>query len=177
MERIQIQRYQSPVGELLLGSFGARLCLCDWTQGNRHERTILRLQRGLQATYETASNEATNQAASQLNEYFARRRKSFDIPLLFVGTDFQKSVWKNLLEIPYGTTLPYGELAVRMGMSRTVRAIANATGANAISIFVPCHRIIGSNHTLTGYNGGLDAKRLLLEMETEQEDDFFFPSK
>lgn len=175
MERIQIQRYQSPVGELLLGSFGARLCLCDWAQGKRHEQTIIRLQRGLQATYEIGNSKVTDQAASQLNEYFARRRKSFDIPLLFVGTEFQKSVWEKLTKIPYGVTLSYGEMAVQTGTPKAVRAIANATGANAISIFVPCHRIIGSKHTLNGYNGGLKAKRLLLEMEIEPRNGLLLP--
>lgn len=83
----------------------------------------------------------------------------FDVPLLFVGTDFQKTVWNELLNIPFGTTVSYGEMARRIGMPKAVRAVANANGANAMSIFVPCHRVIGSNRSLTGYGGGLEAKQ------------------
>ena len=89
----------------------------------------------------------------------------FDVPLLFVGTDFQKTVWNELLNIPFGTTVSYGEMARRIGMPKAVRAVANANGANAMSIFVPCHRVIGSNRSLTGYGGGLEAKRKMLELE------------
>ena len=87
------------------------------------------------------------------------------MPLLFVGTDFQKTVWNELLKIPFGTTVSYGEMARRIGMPKAVRAVANANGANAISILAPCHRVIGSDHSLTGYGGGLDVKRALLELE------------
>ena len=87
------------------------------------------------------------------------------MPLLFVGSDFQKSVWQMLLEIPYGQTISYGEMARRIGIPKAVRAVANANGANAISIFAPCHRIIGSDRSLTGYGGGLEAKKFLLELE------------
>ena len=93
------------------------------------------------------------------------QRTSFDLPLLFAGTDFQKRVWDLLLTIPYGKTLSYGELARQLGLPNATRAVANANGANAISIFAPCHRIIGSDGTLTGYGGGLAAKRFLLELE------------
>lgn len=105
------------------------------------------------------------EAINQLDEYFAGSRKSFDIDLLFAGTDFQKEVWRRLLSIPYGTTVSYAEMARAVGMPRSVRAVANANSANAISIFAPCHRVIGSDHSLTGYAGGLPAKRMLLELE------------
>ena len=104
-------------------------------------------------------------AIKQLDEFFAGKRQEFDIPLLFVGTDFQKKVWSELLKIPFGETISYGKIATRIGMPKAVRAVANANGANAISIFAPCHRVIGSDHSLTGYGGGLDAKRELLELE------------
>ena len=87
------------------------------------------------------------------------------MPLLFVGSHFQKSVWQMLLEIPYGQTISYGEMARRIGMPKAVRAVANANGANAISIFAPCHRVIGSDRSLTGYGGGLDTKKFLLALE------------
>ena len=94
------------------------------------------------------------------------RSTTFDIPILFTGTDFQKKVWHKLLEIPYGQTLSYGEMTKRLDIPNAVRAVANANGANAISIFVPCHRVIGSDRSLTGYGGGLAAKKYLLELES-----------
>lgn len=100
-----------------------------------------------------------------MDEYFNGERTAFEVPLLFVGTDFQKSVWYKLLDIPYGSTVSYGELAKQLDMPKAVRAVAAANGANAISIFAPCHRVIGSNHTLVGYGGGLPAKKRLLDLE------------
>jgi len=105
------------------------------------------------------------QARQQLDEYFNQERQSFDIPLLMVGTDFQKQVWHGLTDIPYGATCSYLELSKNIGNEKAVRAVASANGANAISIMIPCHRIIGSDGSLTGYAGGLDAKRMLLAME------------
>lgn len=104
-------------------------------------------------------------SVAQLDEYFSGKRHDFDIPLLFAGTDFQKMVWNALLDIPYGMTVSYSEMARRIGRPEAVRAVANANGANAISIFAPCHRVIGSDRTLTGYGGGLDAKEYLLKIE------------
>ncbi len=102
---------------------------------------------------------------AQLDEYFSRKRTAFDIPLAFIGTDFQKAVWNELLNIPYGTTISYAKLSQRLNNPKAIRAVAAANGANPISIFVPCHRVIGSNHKLTGYGGGLAAKKILLELE------------
>jgi methylated-DNA-[protein]-cysteine S-methyltransferase len=104
-------------------------------------------------------------AKAQLDGYFSGERRSFDVPLLFVGTEFQKRVWNELLTIPYGTTISYGDMAGNIGMSAAVRAVANANGANSLSVFAPCHRVIGSNGSLTGYGGGLAAKKFLLELE------------
>src|SRR5690606_18399830 len=94
-----------------------------------------------------------------------KKRTTFDIPLLFIGTDFQKSVWEALMEIPYGTTKSYLELSRDLGDENAIRAVATANGANSISIIVPCHRIIGSDGSLTGYAGGLNAKKKLLQLE------------
>lgn len=162
---IKIWRYESPCGVLMLGSFGDKLCLCDW-QVKKHRRHVdRRLQHILDAEFEEGTSDVIERAAAQLDEYFAGRRRAFDIPLLFVGTDFQKVVWNELLQIPFGQTMSYGEMARRIGMPKVVRAVANANGANAISIFAPCHRVIGSDRSLTGYGGGLDVKRKLLELE------------
>ena len=165
MDQIAIQYWQSPVGELILGSYGEKLCLADWRYRKQRKRVDRRLQKALKAVYSEASSPVTDKAIVQLKEYFAKERKEFDIPLLLVGTDFQRSVWEGLLQIPYGTTSSYLALAKSIGNEKAVRAVASANGANAISILIPCHRIIGSNGTLTGYAGGLDVKEKLLTLE------------
>ena len=162
---IQLQTYKSPVGEMILGSYGNELCVANWKYGKTKERIEMKVAKALNAEYIDASSEVIDEAKKQLDAYFSGERKVFDIPLLMVGTDFQKSVWHALLEIPYGETASYLEQAKRIGREKAVRAVASANGANAISIFIPCHRIIGSNGTLTGYAGGLDTKQKLLELE------------
>ena len=162
---IQIQRYHSLCGDLMLGSFEGKLCLCHWAVERHRDVVDIRLRKILQAGYEEKTSDIIRETGKQLDEYFDGKRTVFDIPLLFTGTDFQKKVWHKLLEIPYGTTLSYGELAAQLGMPKAVRAVANANGANAISIIAPCHRVIGSDHSLTGYGGGLAAKKLLLDLE------------
>ncbi len=166
---IRIQYYQSPCGELILGSYKGKLCLCDWQNEERRRLIDERIQKGLQAQYIEKESETMTNAITQLDEYFNHRRKAFDIPLLFIGTDFQKSVWNELLNIPYGTTVSYAGLSERLGNPKAIRAVAAANGANAISIIVPCHRVIGSNQKLTGYAGGLPAKKLLLELESPMQ--------
>lgn len=166
---IQIQYYQSPCGELILGSYKGKLCLCDWQNEERRRLIDERIQKGLQAQYIEKESETIANAITQLDEYFNHERKAFDIPLLFIGTDFQKSVWDELLNIPYGTTVSYAGLSERLGNPKAIRAVAAANGANAISIIVPCHRVIGSNQKLTGYAGGLPAKKLLLELESPMQ--------
>ena len=101
----------------------------------------------------------------QLTEYFDGKRKVFDLPLVLDGTDFQIQAWKQLLKIPYGKTISYGEQATRIGDKNKARAVGMANGQNPISIIVPCHRVIGSNGTLTGFGGGLDNKAFLLNLE------------
>lgn len=162
---IKIKRYESPCGVLMLGSFGDKLCLCDWQVEKHRDHVDRRLKRLLRAEFEEGTSEVIGKAERQLDEFFAGQRREFDMPLLFVGTDFQKTVWNELLKIPFGQTISYGEMARRIGMPKAVRAVANANGANSMSIFAPCHRVIGSDRSLTGYGGGLDAKRMLLELE------------
>jgi len=162
---IKIKRYEAPCGVLMLGSFGDKLCLCDWQVEQHHDHVVRRMKRILQSEFEEGTSEVIEKAEQQLDEFFAGKRKAFDVPLLFVGTEFQKTVWNFLLTIPFGTTISYGEMAQQIGKPTAVRAVANANGANPISVFAPCHRVIGSDHSLTGYGGGLEAKRWLLELE------------
>lgn len=163
---ILLHTHHTPCGNLTLGSYDGRLCLCDWESSRHPGAALARVMNGLHAECKFQHSDVTAIAASQLDEYFAHKRTEFDIPLLFIGTPFQSSVWHKLMEIPYGHTISYGTLAAMLGRPSAVRAVANANGANAISIFSPCHRVIGSDGSLTGYGGGLEVKRQLLLLET-----------
>ena len=165
MHKIHIQTYASPVGNILLGSYGDKLCLSDWENRKMRKTIDTRLQKYLKTEYIEESSSVIDEAIKQLDAYFRGERTTFDIPLLMLGTEFQKSVWNGLMQIPYGKTASYLELSKNIGNEKAVRAVANANGANALSLFIPCHRIIGSNGTLTGYAGGLDTKKKLLELE------------
>jgi methylated-DNA-[protein]-cysteine S-methyltransferase len=110
----------------------------------------------------------------QLREYFEYKRKVFDLPLEIIGTDFQKRVWKELIKIPYGETISYKELAIRLGNLKTIRAAARANGANPLPIIIPCHRVIGSDGKMVGYGGGVDVKEKLLELEGSKNLELFF---
>lgn len=165
METIKITHYQTPIGEMILGSYDDKLCICDWAVEKRRGTIDRRICRHLNAEYEDGTSEIINQTIAQLDEYFAGKRKEFTIPVVFTGSPFQCSVWTELMNIPYGSTISYAELARRINNPKAVRAVASANATNPISIFVPCHRVIGSNHKLTGYGGGLDAKQGLLALE------------
>ena len=164
-ETVYIQHYDSPCGKMVLASVGDELCLCDWSEMPCAERNMHRLARLMHASFKIESTSVLEQAMAQLNEYFAGTRTTFTIPLRPVGTDFQQRVWNALLQIPYGATRSYKDIALSVGNPKAVRAVAQAIGANGISIFIPCHRVIGTNHTLTGYAGGLPTKHTLLSLE------------
>jgi len=103
--------------------------------------------------------------AQQLREYFAGTRQNFDLPLKTTGTAFQRKVWETLLDVPFGETISYAELAIRVGKPKAARAVGSANGANRIAIVIPCHRVIAADGTLGGYGGGLDVKQKLLDLE------------
>jgi methylated-DNA-[protein]-cysteine S-methyltransferase len=165
MNYIKIQNYHSPLGDLILGSFENKLCLCDWF--HRTNRTVIdtRLRKGLNAEFSEEKDQVIETAVFQLEEYFQGRRRIFKLPLLMIGSDFQKKVWQALLEIPYGKTETYAALSERLKNPLGIRAIASANGANALSILVPCHRVIGADGKMVGYAGGLRVKKKLLQME------------
>jgi len=142
----------SPVGPLVLTSDGTAL-------------TGVLFDAELDPTWSTEPCAVLDQAAAQLSEYFAGERTEFDLPLEPAGTPFQRSTWLALREIPYAETINYGQLALRVGNPKASRAVGLANGRNPISIVVPCHRVIGADGSLTGYGGGLDRKRLLLDLE------------
>ena len=115
--------------------------------------------------YITAETPLIKKAAVQLTEYFAGKRTEFDLPLTPAGTDFQRAVWQALETIPFGETRSYGDIAARVGNPKACRAVGMANNRNPIVIIIPCHRVIGSNGSLTGYGGGLDVKQYLLDLE------------
>jgi methylated-DNA-[protein]-cysteine S-methyltransferase len=157
--------YQSPLGELLLGSYKGKLVLCDWLYRRQRKSIDKRLQQGFNSSYKDEESSIAKETIKQLEEYFKGKRKDFSIPIYLQGSDFQCTVWKELQQLPYGTTCSYLSLSEKLGNTKAIRAVAAANGANAISILVPCHRIIGSNGELIGYAGGLSCKKKLLQLE------------
>ncbi|MCM1450715.1 MAG: methylated-DNA--[protein]-cysteine S-methyltransferase [Clostridium sp.] len=164
-EFIIASAYHSPAGDLVLGACGERLCLCDWAAEGRRETINARLCRRLGAKIVPGRSATIDEAVSQLDEYFEGLRTEFSIPLLLAGTEFQRRAWAQLLQIPYGEVITYARQALLTGNPKAVRAVASANANNPISIFVPCHRVIGSDNRLTGYAGGLQTKLWLLQHE------------
>jgi methylated-DNA-[protein]-cysteine S-methyltransferase len=165
-KQIQIQYYKTPYTEFILGSFAGRICLVDYRQRKKREALDRRIQKGLDAHYIEQDSALLQQTKKALDAYFSGRRETFDLPLLPVGTPFQTEVWEAVQNIPYGTTATYAALAKAIGKPKAIRAVANAVGANPLAIIIPCHRIIGSDGTLTGYAGGSELKRKLLDIES-----------
>jgi methylated-DNA-[protein]-cysteine S-methyltransferase len=164
-QHVEITFKKTPFGELILGSYQDRLCLCDWRYRNARESIYSRIKESLKVGFKENATDVTREAVKQLDQYFIAERKCFDLPLRPVGSEFQKRVWKALLEIPYGRTTTYSGLSEKLGDKDAIRAVAAANGANALAIFIPCHRVIGRDGRLTGYAGGLSAKKQLLRLE------------
>lgn len=167
MNNIIIRKYKSPCGILVLGSHEGELCMCDWENSELHPKSLERIKKHLRAEAKEGNSGVIEQAAGMLDEYFSGKRRDLNIALGMTGTNMQKQVWEELLQLPYGMTTSYGDIAHRIGRPKAVRAVANAIGANPISIFVPCHRIVGGHGQLTGYRGGLPAKQFLLSLENQ----------
>ena len=154
--------FETPIGELLLASDDDGLAMIGFPQGS--------MRRDPEPDW-IYNEKPLASACQQLGEYFSGKRKSFDLPLQFDGTEFQVSVLKALQNIPYGETVSYGEIARRIGKPKAVRAVGAANGRNPLPIVVPCHRVIGSSGDLTGFGGGLDTKEALLRLEAEHTQD------
>lgn len=170
MNQISIQYHKTPVGELILGVHDNQLCLMDYKYRRMRTSIDNRLKKGLNAEYVEDEHTLFQAIKEQLSDYFIGKRKAFSVPVLTVGSDFQQQVWKALKEIEYGQTVSYLDLAKNLNNEKAVRAVASANGANALSIIIPCHRIIGSNGNLVGYAGGLAAKKRLLLLEQENSE-------
>jgi methylated-DNA-[protein]-cysteine S-methyltransferase len=158
---------ESPLGQLLVcgdGEFIMGLFM------NNHQGWL-----GPEAAWRLA-DEPFADIREQLAEYFEGQRQQFDVPLKLAGTPFQQQVWRQLVQIPFGTTITYAELARRVGQPTAFRAVGNANGRNPVSILVPCHRVIGADGKLTGYGGGINNKQWLLEWERSAVDRLQFIS-
>jgi methylated-DNA-[protein]-cysteine S-methyltransferase len=156
MSTLTYTTIDSPIGELLLVGDGESLHCLSMQDGRRPTRVDQRWER---------RDGAYGDVRRQLEEYFAGTRRSFDVPLSLHGNEFELRVWSALREIGYGETASYGEVATRIGAPSAARAVGLANGRNPIAVIVPCHRVIGADGSLTGYGGGLERKRLLLDLE------------
>ncbi len=153
---------------LILGEHEGKVCLCDWDLPQRKALFLRQISRYLTLTehdIQAATTPLLEQVKAYLAAYHGGNQAPCDVPLLLLGTPFQQTVWQGLRSIPYGTTLTYRQFAQRLQQEQALRAVAHAIGQNPLSIILPCHRIIGTNGTLTGYAGGIPTKAYLLQKE------------
>lgn len=161
---------KTPLGSMIACSTERGICLLEFDNRKNFDKQIelLKKQLNVESVIEQ-SNAHLDLLRKELAEYFEGKLNSFTVAIDMVGTDFQKQVWHSLLLIPYGKTISYAQQADLLGKPQSVRAVANANGKNKIAIVVPCHRVIGTNGTLTGYAGGIDKKRWLLDLEKNED--------
>ena len=162
---ICLKHIQTPVGAMRVGAMDEGICLFDFQYRRSIDTIMKRIEKLSGSSFAQADHPHFALLEQQVNEYFLGLRKEFDLPLLLLGTPFQKSVWRGLLQIPYGETRSYKQQSIFLGNERAIRAVAGANGENGIAIIIPCHRVIGENGTLVGYGGGLQRKKWLLEHE------------
>lgn len=156
---------KTPIGELIAGANDEGICLFDFPYRKMIRVIKDRISAGSGEDFEEGDHPHFKTLRSQLDEYFSGLRKSFDLPLVLTGTDFQKTVWSALKEIPFGETRSYKAQSIYLKNENAIRAIARANGENGLAILIPCHRVIGENGSLVGYAGGLPAKQWLLDHE------------
>lgn len=159
------QELSTPIGTMIAVAANDKLCLLEFTDRKKLDQQIAHLCRALNAEIKSVSNPILKQTQKQLDQYFTRKRQSFSLPVLLTGTDFQRSVWQVLQQIPYGLSYYYQQQAELINRANSVRAVANANASNKISIIIPCHRVIGKNGRLTGYASGVWRKQILLNLE------------
>jgi O-6-methylguanine DNA methyltransferase len=164
-EVITFRIINSPIGEFVAGTTSKGICLFEFSDRGGIDRIQTRMQKRYNVELREGENELLNDLERQTVEYFNGKRKEFDLPLDQKGTPFELSVWRKLLDIPYGATRSYGEIANELGKPGASRAVGRANGANYIPIIIPCHRVIEASGELRGYGGGLWRKRFLLELE------------
>ncbi|MDL2257281.1 methylated-DNA--[protein]-cysteine S-methyltransferase [Bacteroidales bacterium OttesenSCG-928-I14] len=163
--RVNITYIETDLGLMLAAASEKGICMFEFVDYKLIDLELRQLSEHFKTALVEGQSPHFVLLRKQIGEYFKGERKDFDIPLDLVGTEFQKKVWISLLQIPYGSTTTYGKQAELIGKPSSVRAVANANGKNKISIILPCHRVIGTNGSLTGYGGGVERKKILLEME------------
>jgi len=164
-EVIHMTEFETPLGLMLAGATSKGICVLEFSNRIRLEKEFSDLQKLLNAVMLPGRNHHLDQLENELKEYFDGSRKTFTVPLHIPGNEFSQSVWKTLQEIPYGKTCSYKEQADMMNNPKAIRAIAATNGKNRLAIIIPCHRVIGSNGSMTGYAGGIDKKIWLLRFE------------
>ncbi len=164
---ISVTRVLTPLGPMLAGAAEEGICLLEFIDRRMLETQLARLRKLLGAEVVPGPSRHFEALNRQIEEYFAGKRKEFDLPLVLPGTSFQQEVWRGLREIPYGETRSYQEQAGLLGRPQAVRAVARANGENRIAIVIPCHRVVGKDGKLRGYGGGLWRKRYLLDHEAK----------
>lgn len=164
---INMTEISTPLGPMLAGATSEGVCLLEFTNRIRLEKEFIDLQKLLNAVMIAGRNQHLDQLENELSEYFQGERKIFSVPLHTPGNEFSQAVWKSLQEIPYGKTCSYKEQAEKMNNPKAIRAIASTNGRNRLAIIIPCHRVIGSNGTMTGYAAGVDKKMWLLKFERD----------
>lgn len=164
---ITVTYIDTPLGKMLAGTTDNGICIFDFEYRKMMPQIQKRVTTYLEDDFEDGHHPHFDTLKVQLEEYFSGDRKDFDIPLVYTGTDFQNRVWNALLDVPYGTTRTYMQQTKVLGDEKAIRAVARANGENCLAIIVPCHRIVGSNGSLTGYAGGLRNKKWLLEHEAK----------
>lgn len=165
--KMKTHTFDSAMGKMTLYETDGGICGVD-LEGKIVPAMQKRIFR--EAEIEEIKTDLLEKAQAELKEYFAGKRKKFDLPLAIFGTEFQKNVWNTLLQIPYGGTLTYGEVAQIIGNPKACRAVGMANNQNPLMILVPCHRVLGADGSLVGYGGGLDIKKKLLLLEREHAD-------
>ena len=165
-ELITLGWISTPVGPLVAGTTEESVCLLEFSDRRMLEAQLQTLRRRFRATLAPGSNNILGALQQQLTEYFSGARMQFSLPLKYPGTPFQQRVWSALLEIPYGHTCSYKDVAREVGHPGAVRAVGTANGMNRIAILIPCHRVVNANGELGGYGGGLWRKRMLLDLES-----------
>jgi len=165
---IRLSWIRTAAGPLVVGATDEAVCLLEFSDRRMLESQMQTLRRRFSAALLPGTSRLVTALQQQLDEYFAGTRRQFTIPLSYPGTPFQSKVWSALLDIPYGSTCSYQDVARQVGHPRAVRAVGTANGMNRIAILIPCHRVVNANGELGGYGGGLWRKRMLLELESGQ---------
>ncbi len=159
------QRFSSAIGSMIACATEKGVCFLGFIGQKKLEKHLESIAKEFNAILLPGKNQHLTLVKKEMNEYYQGSRTKFSVPLDIIGTEFRKKVWNELLNIPYGKTISYKEQSERMKRPKAIRAMATANGANRISIIIPCHRVIGSNGSLTGYAGGVQKKSWLLNFE------------